>query len=126
MGESTTSIIQGPIRTRTLAMRSDHQEAWPHGTICCTRIVYRTVYHRFWIPNVTQSIYQVDMIVPEEVRNRHPIDFFAPAVYPLLCSSWLIWTTYPHICAIQAYLDTLLARLRAYDDQAPASPTKGQ
>lgn len=114
IGESTTRVIQGPPKTRTLVLRADHRANWPRGTISCTRIVYKTRYRRFWVPNLTHSLYQVELNVPDEVRKRFPAEFFDTVTYPLLCNSWLEWTTYPHVCAIQAYLDTLLERMRAH------------
>jgi len=112
LGESSTRVIQGPSRTRTLVLRSDHQADWPRGTVTCSRIVYKTIYRRPWIPSTTHSLYHVEMHVPDEVRARYPAEYFESVTYPLLCNPWLEWTTYPHLCAIHAYLDTFLERLR--------------
>lgn len=112
LGPAQSRVIQGSTRTRTLVMRSDHQADWPHGTITCSRIVYRTEYSRFWVPHTTHSLYQVETHVPDDVRQSYPVEYFETVTYPLLCNRWLEWTTYPHMCAIHAYLDALLERLR--------------
>lgn len=112
LGESTTIVESGPPRTRTLVLRADHKEVWPRATVACTRIVYKTIYKRFWVPNVSQSLYRVEIYVPSKVLEDYPASYFEPVVYPPLCNRWLEWTTYPHLQAIHAFMDTLLVRMR--------------
>ena len=112
LGPSTTSVTQGPIKTRTLSIPSDDTDEWPKATVICTRIVYRTSYKRRWVPAVHRTLYEVSIIVPPEVLAKYGQAHFQTTTYPLLCNRLLEWTTYPHICAILAYLDTLLDALK--------------
>lgn len=78
------------------------------------QIIYRTRYKRWWIPDSIDTLYEVCGSVPAEMMLElegkvSPL-FFQPAIYPLLCSRLLRWTSYPHTYAINAYLDRLLVK----------------
>lgn len=111
LGPSSTSTIQGPAKTRTLTIQSEGSGVWPRATLSCQRLVYKTQYKRWWVPTEHRTLYVVSMSVPDEVIERHGAEAFASVTYPLLCNYFLQWTTYPHVCAILAYLDDLLCRL---------------
>lgn len=113
LGPSHTSATQGPSKTRSLTLRTDQSGDWPRATITCVRVVYRTCYERWWVPTAIRSLYEVSIEVTDEVQATYGASCFPTVTYPLLCPLLLNWTTYPHVCAIVAYLDAMTARMRA-------------
>ena len=111
-GESRTVKIRGPSKMRTVVLKSPHTSDIPMTTVVSTRLVFKTIYRRLWMPSKSRSLYRVEIYVPEELRNRYPEDFFSPVTYPTLCSRWFQWSSYPHLKAITAYLDRLAERMR--------------
>lgn len=111
LGPSSTTVAQGPAKTRILSIDTDQGGDWPRATMSCQQLVYRTQYKRWWVPSVKRTLYVVSMAVPQTLLDKYGPDAFAPRTYPLLCNDLLQWTTYPHVHAIHAYLDDLLARL---------------
>lgn len=122
LGPSTTTVTQGPSKTRVLTLRTDQSGDWPRATVTCVRMVYRTVYQRWWIPTTVQSLYDVTIEVTAEVQARYSVATFAPVTYPLLCNTLLQWTTYPHVCAILTYLEAMTARMRAINRLRSTDP----
>lgn len=69
------------------------------------RIVYRTYYKRRWIPDRVRLVFQVQGRCPDAIRALLPPAFFETMVYPCLSNNWLRWTEYPHVAAINAFID---------------------
>lgn len=122
LGQSHTTITQGPAKTRSLTLRTDQTGDWPRATITCARVVYHTRYKRWWVPSVVQSLYEVSIEVTDDVLTTYGAACFPSVTYPLLCNHLLQWTTYPHVCAIQTYLDDLTERMRAINRQLRRPP----
>jgi hypothetical protein len=111
MGPSSTTVKEGPAKTRCVSLPTDSADPWPQATVSCVRSVYRTQYQRWWVPTVNRTLYTVSIDVPPFMLERYGQAPFAPITYPLLCNHLLEWTTYPHICAIHSFLDELLLNL---------------
>lgn len=60
-----------------------------------------TANNWFW-PNTISYLYKVHVVLIniKEVHKKLPVSY-----YPHLCADWLHNTTYPHMCAINAYID---------------------
>lgn len=122
LGPSVTTITQGPSKTRTLSLRTDQAGDWPRATLTCARLVYRTQYKRWWVPNTMQSLYEVSIEVTAEVMARYGAACFPTMTYPPLCNHLLQWTTYPHLCAILTYLDDLIPRMHDINRRLRSNP----
>lgn len=73
----------------------------------CQRVVYHTVYSRWWIRNETTTMYEVQGHAPLEIASGMDPRLFEKVVYPLLCNKFLEWTPFPYYYAIQAFLARL-------------------
>jgi hypothetical protein len=110
-GPSETGITQGPAKTRTVTLRTADEGYWPRAIISCTRVIHRTTYERWWIPSVVQSLYEVSIHVPESTVEQYGSATFESITYPLLCNELLQGTTYPHVCAIGAFVDQMAKKI---------------
>jgi len=121
LGPSVTTVTEGPAKSRCVSIPTDTTDPWPQATVSCVRVIYRTQYTRWWVPNVNRTLYTVSMDVPPALRVRYGDELFEPVTYPLLCNHLLQWTTYPHLTAILAYLDALLVKLERVSPHLSAS-----
>lgn len=60
--------------------------------------------NQFWKDLVTYT-YKVEVVLIKgvDLHHRMPVSYF-----PHLCADWLADTTYPHMCAINAYIDQII------------------
>lgn len=104
-GPTHTEITFGPFESKSFSLITTPNERHPPATISCQRETFRTRHYRWWIPTTVRNLYHVSIAVEDSLKTRYGADLFAPRTFPLLCNRLLKWTTYPHICAIEAYLD---------------------
>jgi hypothetical protein len=110
LGPSTTTVVEGSTRSRTLTLYSDLRPDGLQGVIQCQRVTYVTRYQWRWRPAKRRSVYMVSCSFPPDVMAEYGADRFGHACYPML-SNWLLKdTTFPHSCAIHTYLDAIVAR----------------
>ena len=114
IGPSTTCTYLGAFPHHSETLRSTVNGHQIDVGVTSRRIVYRTHYKRWWMPDHTEVVYEVVGHVPEE--SKHLVDprVLQPITYPLLCNPMLKWTRYPHFYAINAYLDRVRPQHRPY------------
>lgn len=70
----------------------------------CQQLRHTVVYERWYMPSRTHFTYRVEI-----VHVHGPKHYERPSVcYPHLCAYWLHVTTYPHHCAVNAYIDHII------------------
>lgn len=84
--------------------------------ITAREIVYHTRYYRAWVPDSKQTLYQVTATIDEEHKHLFDARLYEPMTYPILCSSLLRWTRFPHVRAMQTHI-------RRYGQTPPISPS---
>lgn len=107
-GPNYTRVYQGNKETEFHYLRSKLFGEDFCVTITSRRIIYYTVYRRWWIKNRFKTIYVVVGSAKPEVMEQLGPCLFQSKVYPLLCSKFLAWSTYAHIYAIDAFLENAL------------------
>lgn len=70
--------------------------------LICHQFKHDVIYEEWWIPNRHFYTYRVEVIFIKDVSN---ISQFPHYDFPHLCLKSLHDTKYPHMCAINAYLD---------------------
>lgn len=73
------------------------------------RITFLTVYDRWYIPRRFRTVYEVVGVVEDKQDVLDP-RLFEKVTYPMLTFHILKWTQYPHLYAINAYLDRVLTK----------------
>jgi hypothetical protein len=113
-GPFKTSIYYDRAEEASDLIRPDNLQFDVPAGITCQRVVYHTVYKRWWVPDETKTQYEVQGHAPKEfVEQREgdakPLDprLFEKVVYPLMCNKFLEWTPFPYYYAIQAFLARL-------------------
>lgn len=122
LGELLDRVI-GPSYTCTYLTNSRHSIEKVRSTVngpdidvgvTSRRIVFRTHYERWWMPDVTLVVFEVVGHVPEESKHLLDPRVLQPVTYPLLCNPLLKWTRYPHFYAINAYVDRIRPKHQPY------------
>ena len=104
-GPCKTSIYQGEVKHRILQIRPDANGRWLDVNVECRQVIYYTRYERVWIFNRHHSVYEVSLKAPETTMEKVDCKLRETVTYPMLCNRFLKWTHYPHIYAINAFLD---------------------
>jgi hypothetical protein len=73
------------------------------------RITFLTVYQRWYIPRRYRTVYEV-VGVAQDKQEALDQRLFEKVTYPMLTFRVLKWTQYPHLYAINAYLDRVLTK----------------
>lgn len=107
-GPSFTTIVQGNTEHSTHSIRPTNLDSNIDVFVESRQVTYITRYKRKWVPNVNRSIYVVSGFISPENDNRIDSRLFESVTYPLLCSRLLINTPYPHLFAINAFLDRIV------------------
>lgn len=102
----------GPIKSRVLTLSSTEEGDYPKALVHCYRTTYVLAYRRWFVKNRKRTTYRVSIEVDLNLIERYGQSVFADKTYPLLCSRFLEWTTYPHVCAIDAFTDQLYEAIR--------------
>lgn len=103
---NTTILTDGSI-SQTYTVRLGDTESPVDIYVQSQRIIYRTTYARWWVPDVVQCVYQVCGYAADDVEYRSsiPAAYFETVHYPSLGGALLKWTDYPHLYAIHAFID---------------------
>lgn len=107
-GPNHTRVYPGNKETEFHHLQSRVFEGDFYVTITSQRIIYHTVFRRWWVRNRFKTVYEVVCKAPPEVMEQLDPVFFKPKVYPLLCSRLLAWSPYAHLSAINAFLENAL------------------
>lgn len=105
MGPSRTTHVRDDRRFACFELEST--EDGPAGilTIRSQRLIYRTTFDRWYIPDVHRTVFEVvGLALPDQRRSLNPL-LLQTVVFPALSISLLKWTRYPHYYAIHAYMD---------------------
>lgn len=106
-GPSITNTYEGRMKHEIHQLRPSKSDFNVDVCVQSRQIVYMTTYTRWWVPNHKRTVYEVRGVASDDWRGRLPEGFFDTVTYPLLCSSLLQWTEYPHVIAIHAFMDRL-------------------
>jgi len=113
-GKGITSIYHGIDSSRIEHLRPSIQFGDVDLKLEAKEIVYITKYKRWFIPNRKRSVFHVKGSVNEKYKDLFDPKLFEEIVYPLLCSRSLMGTGYPHIHAMNAYLERVYPTKHPY------------
>lgn len=102
-----TRMYPGPVEFSTQTVRPDGYPMDVKVGLECRRIVYKTIYKRWWVRNQINTVYEVQGFAPKEYEHLFNKAVFEKVTYPLLCTRLLLWTPFPLYYALRAYLERL-------------------
>lgn len=105
MGPSITRIHDGETKNATYKLSPTVNDPSIEIGVRSTQIIFETRYKRFWIPNRKRTVYEVVGFAPPEHQHLLDARLLEVITYPMLCHPLLRWTAYPHVYAIDAYVD---------------------
>lgn len=107
-GPSKTTVSIGRAKQSTFTLKQTLMGPDIEVSVTSRQIVYHQRYERWWIFDRHRTVYEVVGNASEEYHARLTPQFFEPVIYPMLCHPLLQWTEYPHVYAINAFLDRTL------------------
>lgn len=105
IGPSKTIESEEVERFTEVTIAPTFQSPKLHLTIRSRRITYKTIFSNWYIPDVYRTVYEVVGLALPEHRELIDPKLLETVVYPMLSNSLLKWSEYPHMYAINAYLD---------------------
>lgn len=105
LGPNHTKIQDGETKNATFEMSPNVNDPSIQIGIRSRQVIYVTIYERWWIPNWTRTVYHVQGYAPDSYKEQLDPRLFDQVTYPMLSSWLLMWTHYPHVYAINAYVD---------------------
>lgn len=104
-GPCETSEVTGDFPNQYHHYMPDILPSDQKARVVSRKILYRTRYRRWWIPDRHFALYQVCGVAEGQVQGELVPRFFEPLLFPSL-SNWLLRDTeYPHVYAVNAFLD---------------------
>lgn len=70
--------------------------------LICHQFKHEVKYKSWWMIDRSFYSYRVEVVFIKEVSNESQFPHYD---FPHMCWKWLHTTHYPHLCAINAYLD---------------------
>lgn len=110
-------LLRGPFKVITvptpLLYRKRHPKEGSKGALVsskwfqirCQQFKHETVFEHWFVPNRTDYTYSVhvSLMLNDDEVIRLPVGH-----YPHLCHKWFVKSFYPHVCAVEAYMDSIL------------------
>lgn len=106
-GPRTTSVYDGGVKHKTERLRPHFVPNEVEIGVISKRIIYRTRYKRWWVPDSFRCVFEVTAYAPAEFRDKVDPRLFETHYYPSLCNRWVAESQYGHLYAIHAFLDRL-------------------
>lgn len=106
-GPRTTHVFEGNTHYQVEKLRPTFVTTEVEVGITSTRIIYRTKYKRWWMPDKYRCVFEVRAYAPEDMRARLDPRLFETHHYPGLCNHLVESTKLGHYYAIHAFLDRL-------------------
>lgn len=108
-GPSTTFLYADQERHALVELEPTFLNRTTQLRVVSKRITFLTVYKRWYIPRRYRTVYEV-VGVAEDKQDILDPRLFEKVTYPMLTFRILKWTQYPHLYAINAYLDRVLTK----------------
>lgn len=103
-GDRKTKEFTGAVANRQVTLRSDNNNEY---AIIATivEVTFVTHYRRWKFYRRIDTVYRVHLQAPEHLKAKLDPRIFEPVTLPLLCTSFLRETKFPHTHALHAFLD---------------------